>query len=413
MRILMLSQWFDPEPTFKGLTFARELSRLGHEVEVLTGFPNYPGGKLYDSHRVEFLKRESLNGISVLRVPLYPSHNSSALERTANYGSFALSASIIGALAVKAADVMYVYHPPATVGLPAMLLNLFRRIPFVYDIHDLWPDTLAATGMFNSKIGLGIVEKWCSLVYRQASKIVVQSQGFKRFCANVASGKQTGSDLQLVRRRLHSTNGEKRETGRAIGMKDRFNVIFAGTMGKAQALDAVLDAAQSLKDSYKDIQFVFVGGGIEQGRLRQQAVDRRLHNVIFLSRRPVSQIGGILNLADVLLIHLKDDPLFSITIPGKTQAYLAVGRPILVGVRGDAADLVTKAGAGMACTPEDSDSISKSILTLYNLPRAKLEAMGQNGSRFYSEQLSARIGTLRFERILKQVAGAGCSNEAV
>lgn len=406
MRILMLSQWFDPEPTFKGLTFARELTHLGHEVEVLTGFPNYPGGKLYDSYRLEFCKRESLNGISVLRVPLYPSHNSSALERTANYGSFALSAGVMGTLAVKTADVMYVYHPPATVGLPAVLLNLFRRIPFVYDIQDLWPDTLAATGMFNGKIGLELVEKWCSLIYRQAGKIVVLSPGFKRvLCERGIPDSKVEVIYNWCEEDSIRQTARDEELAEQLGMKDRFNVIFAGTMGKAQALDAVLDAARLLKDSHKDIQFVFVGGGIEQGRLRQQALEGQLNNVVFLSRCPVSQIGEILNLADVLLIHLKDDPLFSITIPSKTQAYLAVGRPILVGVRGDAADLVTRAGAGITCTPEDSDSISESVLTLYNLPRVKLEAMGQNGRRFYSEQLSVKIGTLRFESILEQVAG--------
>ena len=179
MRILMLTQWFDPEPTFKGLAFAKELVRLGHEVEVLTGFPNYPGGELYEGYKIRLIQRENIDGISVLRVPLYPSHDGSALRRIANYVSFAFSAAFIGALLVKPADVMYVYHPPATVGFAASVIGMVRRIPFVYDIQDLWPDTLAATGMLNNPSILKLVDSGCRFIYRHAAKIVVLSPGFK------------------------------------------------------------------------------------------------------------------------------------------------------------------------------------------------------------------------------------------
>jgi glycosyltransferase involved in cell wall biosynthesis len=179
MRILMLTQWFDPEPTFKGLTFAKALRERGHEVEILTGFPNYPGGKVYPGYRIRPFQREVMEGIPVIRVPLYPSHDNSAIRRVANYATFALSAAAIGTAAVKPADVMYVYHPPATVAFPAMLIGSIRRIPFVYDIQDLWPDTLGATGMVNNKSLLKMVGRWCRWTYRAAARIVVLSPGFK------------------------------------------------------------------------------------------------------------------------------------------------------------------------------------------------------------------------------------------
>ena len=133
MRILMLTQWFDPEPFYKGIPFAKKLISLGHEVEVLTGFPNYPGGKIYDGYSIRFCQREIMSGITVIRAGLYPSHDRSAIKRVLNYVSFAVSATIIGLFQVKSPDVLYVYHPPASIGLPALIISLFRRVPFIYD----------------------------------------------------------------------------------------------------------------------------------------------------------------------------------------------------------------------------------------------------------------------------------------
>ena len=156
MKILFLTQWFEPEPTLKGMTLAREMVRRGHEVQVVTGFPNYPGGRVYRGYRIRLRQREIIDGVTVTRVPLYPSHNRSGLQRAANYLSFAVSASI-GVWSVPCPDVGYVYHPPATIGLPALVLNLLRRVPFVLDIQDLWPDTLAATAMVGNRAVLNAV----------------------------------------------------------------------------------------------------------------------------------------------------------------------------------------------------------------------------------------------------------------
>ena len=150
MRILLLTQWFDPEPTFKGLAFAQELKKQGHEVQVLTGFPNYPGGKIYDGYKLKLYQREVVEGISILRVALYPSHDSSVLRRIFNYISFAFMAMFFGIFTIKKIDVIYAYHPPLTVGIAAICIKFFRRIPIVYDIQDMWPDTLKATGMLNN-----------------------------------------------------------------------------------------------------------------------------------------------------------------------------------------------------------------------------------------------------------------------
>ena len=240
----MLTQWFDPEPMFKGLAFAKALRERGHEVEILTGFPNYPGGKVYPGYRIRPFLREVMEGIPVLRVPLYPSHDTSAIRRIANYATFALSAATIGAAAVKPADVMYVYHPPATVALPAIMIHGMRRIPFVYDIQDLWPDTLNATGMMSNRVLLGLVDRWCRMVYRAASKIVVLSPGFKDVLVHRSVPEEKIEVIYNWCDEGQIPKTPKNESlAKELGFSGRFNVLFAGTMGKAQALEAVLDAA--------------------------------------------------------------------------------------------------------------------------------------------------------------------------
>ncbi|MEI6825271.1 MAG: glycosyltransferase family 4 protein [Desulfuromonadales bacterium] len=399
MRILMLSQWFDPEPAFKGMAFAKELVSLGHQVEVLTGFPNYPGGKLYDGYRVRLLQREVMDGITVIRVPLYPSHDSSALKRIANYLSFAFSAAILGTFLIKPADVMYVYHPPATVGFAAAFIGFIRRIPFVYDIQDLWPDTLGATGMLNNHSVLKLVDVGCHFVYRQAAKLVVLSPGFKKtLCTRGIPEEKIDVIYNWCDEVQQSPDRDEALAGE-INMAGRFNLVFAGTMGKLQALDAVLDAAKLVAMSQPEIQFVFIGGGIEVVRLKARVDAEGIDNCLFLSRRPVAQIGQILGLADVLLVHLRDEPLFRITIPSKTQAYMAARRPILMAVRGDAADLVKSANAGICCSPEAPEDIAKAVLDLYSMPKQYREQMGINGQEFYDRKLSLKVGTAQFDRL--------------
>jgi glycosyltransferase involved in cell wall biosynthesis len=406
MRILLVSQWFTPEPFFKGLPFARALMDRGHDVQVLTGFPNYPGGRLYPGYRLRPLQREVMEGIPVIRVPLYPSHDASSVRRAVNYASFALSAACIGPWAAKKADVAYVYHPPATVALPAMALHWMRRVPFVYDVQDLWPDTLGATGMLRHRAILNLVGRWCSLAYRKAARIVVLSPGFRD--ALVRRG-VPGSKIEVIYNWCEEDcirRAPRNEAlADALGMAGRFNIVFAGTMGKAQALDAVLECAGIVAKRSPKLQFVFVGGGIDVDRLKAIARGKCLSNVLFLARRPVSEIGDLLNLADVLLVHLKDDPLFRITIPSKIQTYLAVGRPILAGVGGDAAALVEKAGAGISCIPERAESIAGAAESMFRMAKGELQAMGENGRRYYWRELSRDAGVTRFEEIFQAVTG--------
>ena len=405
MRILFIAHYFHPEPNFFiGLPFAKELARRGHEVQVLTGLPNYPEGSIYDGYRVKFLRRDIIEGIPVIRVPLYPSHDRSALKRILSYISLSISQSSIGPFVVKDADMAFVSQGPATIGLPAMVHKMFRRIPFVYNIQDLWPDSLLSTGMFDNRFGLRLVNKWCNFVYKYAEKIVVIAPGMKNRLIEHGTPE---SKIEVIYNwcddSLICRDEKDAPCLSSLGMADKFNIVFAGNIGKAQAMDAVLNAAKILMLDCPNAQFVLIGGGVEVEPLKKKTADMGLSNVKFLARRPISEIGPILRLADVLLVHLKNDPLFQITIPSKTQAYIAIGRPILIGVKGDAADLVEKANAGLRCEPEIPESIARAVRKLYEMPQSERDMMGKSGSEYYDKELSFSIATTKYEKIFESV----------
>ena len=404
LRVLMLTQWFDPESFFKGLVFARELQRQGFEVEVLTGFPNYPGGKLYPGYRVRWYQKEMMDGIRVNRVPLYPSHDRSAWRRVLNYASFAASSLIYGLFFARRPDVIYAYHPPLTVGVTASLIRLFRRIPVVYDVQDMWPDTLKATGMINSPKLLRVIGKVCQWVYKRVDHIVVLSPGFKKLLIErgVPAEKVTVIRNWADEKSLLEPKGQLPDS---FPTSDYFRILFAGNMGKAQALDAVLDAAALSETKSANIVWIFLGDGVEHEQLKRRAADMALQNIVFLPRVPGSEVGSILSAADALLVHLRKDPLFKITIPSKTQAYLAVGKPILMAVEGDAADLVQEAQAGLAVQPEDANALYQAVLRLSMLSDEQRAAMARAGKAYYQEQLCLEVGARRFGKVISEVAG--------
>lgn len=405
-RILLLTQWFDPEPTFKGIVFAKQLLSQGFDVEVVTGFPNYPGGKLYPEYRIKLFQKEVIDGVKVTRVPLYPSHGQSGIGRILNYVSFAAAASIYGVFFGRKPDVIYAYHPPLTVGLAAILIKFFRRAPVVYDVQDMWPDTLRATGMFSNERALTFVDGVCDWVYRRVDRLVVLSPGFKRL---------------LIQRRVPENKIDVIYNWCAEELLDTpvgdlhpdfpggsaFKVLFAGNMGKAQALGAVLEAAEILQAKSASAVLIFLGAGVEVENLQRLAVSKNLTNVRFLPAVSMREVGRYLKAADALLVHLKKDSLFTITIPSKTQAYMAAGKPILMAVDGDAADLIRQAKCGEVADSENAESIAQAVMKLINMDHAALNQMGSNGSQYYLEQLSLREGAVRFGEVFKTLSRNG------
>jgi colanic acid biosynthesis glycosyl transferase WcaI len=404
MRILLLTQFFQPEPMFKGLPFAKALRDLGHEVEVVTGFPNYPGGKLYPGYRIKLWKREVIDSIPVTRLALFPSHDQSGLRRIANYVSFGASAALLAPILVRPPDVVYVYNL-ITLGLAWRMIRWRYKCPVVLDVQDLWPESVIKSGMLKSRWIGGVLNRWCRWEYSLPDRITVLSPGFKRHLVSYgipeakieviynwydeAGEAPSGAEAERLRQKLRFAG--------------RFNVLFAGTMGKMQALDAVVAAAEMVQQKAPEVLFTFMGGGIEVDRLK--ALSAGLSNVQFLPRCSPQEAMAVTSVADAVLVHLKNDPLFSITIPSKTQAYLHAGRPILMGVTGDAATLVRDVRAGLLFEPENAGSLAAAVLELSRMPMIERERMGARGKRFYEEHLSFAKGVRHFDAVFRDVCG--------
>jgi len=405
MRILYATQWFEPEPILKGAYFATLLRERGHEVRVVTGFPNYPEGVLYPGYRLKWLRRDAVQDVPVDRVPLYPDHSRSVLGRILNYVSFAISLSVYGVFSRTRAEVIYAYHPPLTVGLAAALIATARRLPLVYDVQDIWPDTLAATGMMSNAMALRIVGIACRWVYAHADRIVVQSPGFKEVL--VRRGVPAAKITVIYNWANEADTKPRSNTDLSpFALAGRFNVVYAGAIGPSQSLDTVVEAAKLLEEKQPRVQFILVGDGIEVERLRALVAEREARSVRIMPRLPPSEISALLTASDVLLVHLKDEPLFSITIPSKTQFYLAMGKPLIMGVRGDAADLVGRADAGLIVQPEDPAGLADAVEHLAGLPQEDLTAMGKRGRSFYYRFLSAAIGVDNTVTVLQEAIRA-------
>jgi colanic acid biosynthesis glycosyl transferase WcaI len=401
-RILLITQWFDPEPTFKGLLFAKELVARGFEVEVITGFPNYPGGALYDGYRIKLLQKEMIEGVLISRVPLFPSHDKSKFGRIANYISFAFSSLLYGLFFAKRPDVIYAYHPPLTVGISALIIKLFRRVPVVLDIQDMWPDTLKATGMINNSLLLGFVSKICNLIYSSVTKIVVLSPGFKSLLINRGV---PDTKIEIIfnwadEKALRNTTSKTTKEFESI---EGFKVLFAGNVGQAQGLNVILDAALLLKDDVLKPHFLVLGRGLQLDSLKRRTNKLNLDNVHFLPAVGMDKVGNFLGSADALLIHLNSDPLFEITIPGKTQAYMAVGKPIIMGVGGDASSLVSRAECGVCFESEKPEALAEAVKGLMLLDPSDIQRLGKNAEKFYNENLSVKIGVNSFVKVFNEV----------
>jgi glycosyltransferase involved in cell wall biosynthesis len=345
-----------------------------------------------------------MGGVTVIRVPLYPDHSRNPFRRAANFLSFAVAVALLGPFVVPPVDVVHVIHPPITMGLAAWTISRLRGVPFTYEIQDMWPETLAATGMVRQRGLLKIVGWFALWVYRRAACIRVISPGFRRnlITKGVPAGKirfiSNWVDTDFYR--PMPVNAETRQR---LGFEHRFVVVYAGTIGPAQGLDSVLKAAALLQD-LPDVLFAMFGEGIERELLAKLAAERGLTNVRFYGFQPPEQMPKIYALADVLLIHLNEDPLFAITIPHKTFVYMASAKPILSAVHGDVADVVSQARAGISCSPADPSAIAGAVRHLRGLSGPERTAVGANGRRAAEELYGRRALIARIAEMLESVA---------
>ena len=385
MRIMYLTQWFEPEPNIvKGIAFVRALEAAGHEVTVVTGFPNYPTGKLYPGYRLRLFQREVRDGVRIVRLPLYPSHDASSLRRSLNFLSFFVSAFLYCLIRSRRFDLAYVYHPPITVGLAAALGGWPGKLPFLLDVQDLWPDTIVATGMRGAARLRRPLDALCNFTYRRARTIIVQSAGMRRLLIERGV---PDTKISTVRNWAEAEFLAPVKPAPAAPSA-RFSIVYGGNFGRAQALETVVDAAAIIGRIREDIEIRLYGDGVDAAALRERAARSDTMIVRFCDRVPPDRIASIFANADALLLHLRDDPLFTVTIPSKTQYYLALGRPIIGGIAGEAALLLQESGAALVVAPGDAPALARAICDLADRPKEQREAMGACGAAYYRKNLS-------------------------
>ncbi len=411
MNILILTQWFDPEPNnMKALAFAKGLKDRGHMVTVLTGFPNYPTGKLFSGYHLKLYQKETLQAIPIHRVFLYPNHDSSSIRRIINYTSFAFFAALIGPWVVKGKiDVIYVYHPPATVMLPALILRFIKKAGILLDINDLWPDTIISTGMLKQKCPLKMITAWMNYSYRKADRINVLSAGVKAFLVERHVSPDKISIIPVWCNENLLKEPIQTDFRKQFSLQDCFLGIYAGAMGRAQNLTVLLAAAEIMQTKLPDFKLLLIGNGICLKELQELVHTKKLNNVIFIPVLPPEKLTGILYHADVLFVQLKKDPLFAVTIPSKTAYYLSLGKPIIAGLSGDAARMLEASKGSIVCEPEAADEIAAAILRLYQMDLSERNAMGACGREYYRKYLSMDAGIMAFEKEL--YIAAGLSND--
>lgn len=401
MRILFLSHYFPPEvnaPASRTFEHCREWVRSGHRVTVVTCAPNHPRGAVYPGYRNRLWQRETHDGIDIIRVGTYITANEGFLRRSLGYLSF-LIACVYAAPFLPHADVLITTSPQFFNGLAGYPVKLMKRIPWVLEIRDLWPESVLAVGAVRNRLLIRVLSALERFAYRKCDHIVPVTEAFRRHivACGIAPEKITvvrnGVDLALF-----GGDADARQLRASLGLEDKFVVSYVGTHGMAHGLETVLNAAAQLR-SHTRIAFLLVGDGAERQRLLGLRDQLALSNVTMLEQQPKERMPEIWALSDASLVVLKKLPLFETVIPSKIFESMAMGRPIILGVAGEAREIVEEGEAGLSIEPESSASLCAAVLELANNP-ALGQRLGANGQRYVSAHFDRRVLARRFESVL-------------
>ena len=397
---LGISQHFWPE-TFRINEIVRTLGAAGQNVRVLTGQPNYPAGQIYEGYKHRAQRTQPMENVWVYRVPLIPRGGGGAIRLALNYLSFVLSASLIGPRDIPdhRLDIVFVYATsPLIQAIAGIVLARAKRAKLVVWVQDLWPESLSATGFVTNPIWIGLVGRLVRWIYARTDLILVQSEAFVLPVATLAPGRR----IEVLKNPSDGAVHEATGAIPALSFAPGFNIVFAGNLGAAQALDTVLDAADRLRD-LPDLRFVLVGSGREAARLADEITRRKLTNVDMPGRFPPEMMPAILSHASALLVTLARAPIFAMTVPSKLPTYLAAGSPILAAMDGEGARVVMEAGAGLAVPAEDAAALALAARALYAASSDERAAMGRRGREYHDRHYDLRVFVPRLIAIFESV----------
>ena len=410
MKILYVSQYFPPEmgaPSARVYELSRHWVKAGHRVTVLTGFPNHPTGVVPADYRRQMRRLtvcERIDGIEVVRTWLYPAPNRRPLERMAVYGSFGLSACVRGSFLGRP-DVVIGTSPQLLNGVSGWWISRLKGCPFVFEVRDLWPESLLASGIGREDSflirGLG---RLASFLYRRCDRIVVVTEALKDNLVKqrgLSEGKidvvENGVEIEEFRPQEDTDDLRQR-----LGLDGKFIASYIGTMGYAHGLDVVLEAAGKVRGALPDVVFLLVGEGAEKARLQEMASKLRLDNIQFVDQQPRDRIPAFISMSDVCLVPLRRAELFATVLPSKMLEFMACGRPVVLGVDGQARRILEKAQAGMYVSPGDPADLARALVDLYRDPALR-SRLGENGREFIIKHYSREEKALQYLELMDRL----------
>lgn len=397
MRILFLGSNFIPESNAQAnrtYEHVRQWVRDGGDVIVLTDVPNYPEGKVYKGYRNRFM-RETIEGIQVMRIPTYIAENKGIVKRAISYASFLPSAIWYSFFVPQKLDMVVATSPHIFTAIAGYFVSRVKKVPFILEIRDIWPASIMASGIIRRNWIIRIFEKIEKLLYKCANHIVVVTDTFKDLiiAKNIDAGKisvfKNGVDLERFN---HSLDVSKLEELREYYyLKDKFVVSYIGTTGDAHRAEVLFEVAKLTKDI--GIIYMVIGAGAGRKKLEEMQENAGLINFLLIKKQPRDLIPYFLQLSDVSLVHLRRTPLFKTVIPSKMFESMIMGKPIVLGVEGEAKQIVEKAGCGIAVEPENAKEILKAVQCLKE-DKILYKMMSEKGKsfvcRYYNRKTIAR-----------------------
>lgn len=387
MKILISSQHFYPE-NFRVNDIVESLSKLGYDITVITGKPNYPEGKIYPGYEQFGVQRDNFIGCNIFRLPVFLRGRGSAVRLALNYLSYILSGIFLAPLYLrrKNFDVVFCYATsPFLQVIPAIFLAYIKKSKLVVNVQDLWPESLSATNYISNKFILFLVGKIVQFIYKKSDLLLVQSEGFKdrisRFNPDAKIIYWPNSVPDFFSENIAVSGLNKKDSS-------KFTVLFAGNLGIAQSLETIVEAATLLLDINPDVEIIIAGNGSQATWLANEIKLRNLINMKMLGRLPQESMPALMRKSSALLVCLANKEIFNLTIPNKVQAYMAIGKPIVGSIGGEGAKIIEESKSGIVSSPEDYVGLAYAISSMAKSGADELLLYGMNGRDYFEKNFN-------------------------
>lgn len=385
---------------------AFEFAQRGYEITVITAIPDYPQGEFYNGYSLFKRRREVINKVHIIRLPIIPRKKGKGIALLLNYVSYFISALVFTFFhsCTNKYDAVFVHlTSPFFIGLPAVLLKRREHIPLIFWVLDLWPESLSAVSNINNATILNTQIQFAKFIYDNCDVILIGSDGFRKSICEKGDYEKKLVYFPNWAESVRMPNDflSYRKLKPFIDVSENcFIVLFAGNIGEAQNLDFVIDVIAEIKNN--EMKFVFVGSGRRKEYLEKRVKQLGLsESVFFLGQYPIDAMPVFMQMADILLVSLKDEMIFSLTVPSKVQFYMSQGKPILALLKGDGADLINKAKCGLTVPANDRVLLKDTMQELYHIPKKELIEMGLNGKKYYEQNFMKEKRMEQLDKIFK------------